>query len=191
LTFNPESAIITHTTDRRFVMKRTDIAYIAGLVDGEGCIRIKKTKAYKCQGKVTPSYHAVIQIRMVDEQAIKFIAETLGGWYYREKPSCNNGRPLYCYQASDKKVENILRVLLPYLRVKELAARKVLELRELQNTPRKEKRTKIVGYKNFPNSYGTQRMVKVTALSDEYIAKCDTLYEQCKSINAVGVRIAV
>ena len=103
-----------------------DLAYIAGLVDGEAYIGIKKSKAYKCQGRKTQGYHARIQIRMVDECAIRFLAETLGGWYYKEKPHSNKGRPLFCYQASDKKAENILRSLLPFLRVKQENAQTVL-----------------------------------------------------------------
>src|SRR3990167_7174115 len=99
-------------------MKKIDIAYISGLIDGEGYIGIKKTKAYKCQGRTTPGYHARIQIRMVNESAIKFISIKLGGWYYKEKPHSGNGRLLYCFQASDRKAENIIRTILPYLKVK-------------------------------------------------------------------------
>jgi hypothetical protein len=38
-------------------MKETDIAYIAGLIDGEGYIGIKKDKGYQCQERKTPGYH--------------------------------------------------------------------------------------------------------------------------------------
>lgn len=65
-------------------MKETDIAYIAGLVDGEAYIGIKKTNSNSHNDRTTPGYCARIQIRMVDEPAIKFISETLGGWYYRK-----------------------------------------------------------------------------------------------------------
>ena len=55
----------------------SDIAYIAGLIDGEGCIRIKTQKAEYRTDTQTTGYHACIQIKMVDEGAIKFVAETL------------------------------------------------------------------------------------------------------------------
>jgi hypothetical protein len=38
----------------------TTLAYIAGLIDGEGYIGVKKSGAYKCQGRKTPGYHARI-----------------------------------------------------------------------------------------------------------------------------------
>ena len=99
-------------------MLKTDLAYCAGIIDGEGCIRIKKTKAYRCQGRATHGYYAMVQIRMVDEAAIKFISETLGGWYYPEKPHNAQGKPLFCFAASDQKAENVVRRVMPFLRVR-------------------------------------------------------------------------
>lgn len=167
-------------------MRKVDIAYIAGLVDGEGYIGIKKAKAYKCQGRKTNGYHARIQIRMVDESAIKFIAENLGGWYYKEKPSCNNGKPLFCYQSSDKSAEGILKILLPYLKVKKDSAKTVIEFRKLQSNGKKY-RTKITGYRDFPNSHGTIRKIANKSFSDEYVQKCEAFYLRCKELNRVGV----
>lgn len=164
----------------------TDVSYCAGLIDGEGYIGIKRTRAYACQGRATPGYHARIQLRMVDEGAIRFLADTLGGWYYREKSHANNGRPLYCWQASDKHAAEVLRAVLPYLRVKRESAETVLRLRDLQADGRSH-RTKVVGEKNFPNKQGTVRMVPVTSYSDEYVAACDDLYARCKELNKVGI----
>ena len=167
-------------------MKKTDLAYIAGLMDGEAYIGIKKSKAYKCQGRHSPGYHARIQIRMVDEPAIKFVAENLGGWYYKEAPHAAKGRPLYCYSTSDKKAAEILRQLLPFLRVKYESAKTVLSFRTLQATSAKH-RTKVIGTRNFPNKYGTPRTVQTKALSDEYIAQCEAYYLRCKELNRVGI----
>ena len=167
-------------------MKAVDIAYIAGIVDGEGYIGIKKTSADKCQGRVNNGYHARIQIRMVDEPAIKFISETLGGWYYKEKPSVAKGRPLYCFQASDKSAEAVLKTILPFLRVKKESAETVLNLRRIQAGSRKH-RTKITGYRQFPNQYGTVRTVPNLAFSDEYIQSIHALYDRCKVLNKTGI----
>lgn len=164
----------------------TDIAYCAGLMDGEAYIGVKRTAPYASQGKVTPGFHARIQIRMVDEAAIRFIAETFGGWYYPEKAHSHKGRPLFCYQAADASAERILRTVLPYLRVKRASADTVLALRDLQATSRQH-RTKVVGERNFPNQYGAMRTVQNRSLSDEYIGRCVSLYERCKELNHVGI----
>jgi len=167
-------------------MKRTDIAYAAGLMDGEAYIGIKKSQAYKCQGRKTPGYHARIQIRMVDEAAIKFIAELLGGWYYKEKAHSVKGRPLYCYQCSDLKAEQVLKKLLPFLKVKKPTTEVVLSLRALQARG-KRFRTKVTGYRIFPNRYGTKRRVPNLSFSDDYVDACDNLYQRCKLLNKVGI----
>jgi hypothetical protein len=166
------------------VTRKTDIAYIAGILDGEGYIGVKRMTVRK--DAANRSYHARIQVRMVDEPAIAFLAETLGGAYYQEKPSATRGRPLYCYSASDASAAAILRTVLPYLRVKRGAADIVLELRAMQANAAKH-RTKVVGYRNFPNKYGTARQVPNLAYSDEYIAGCERLWLAAKAFNRVGV----
>ena len=165
--------------------KKTDLAYIAGILDGEGYIGIKRDSSVK-KGCANRSYHARIQVRMVDEPAIAFLAETLGGWYYAEKAHLVNGRPLFCYQASDAAAVAILRIVLPYLRVKRGAAEIVLELRAMQDGGWKH-RTKVVGHRSFPNGYGTVRQVPNLAYSDEYIAECERLWLAAKAFNRVGV----
>lgn len=163
-----------------------DLAYIAGLMDGESYIGIKKSRAYECQGRISPGYHARIQIRMVDEPAIAFIASTLGGWYYPETRPQPNRKPLYCYQATDAKAESILRAVLPYLRVKRCVAEVVLALRDLQSNGRAHK-TKQVGTRTIPHWCGKVVIFRTFAFSDDYVARCDTLYREAKRLNAVGI----
>ena len=162
---------------------KTDLAYIAGLVDGEGYVGIKKMPPKK--DRVSSGYHARIQVRMVDEPAIEFLSSTLGGSYYREKPHAKNGRPLYCYSASDAKAEHVLKRILPYLRIKRTNANAVLELRALQATGRKH-RTKEVGHRFLQHWNGKLVRVRNLSFSDEYISQCEALYLRCKELNRVG-----
>src|SRR3990167_6987924 len=113
-------------------MKQTTIAYLAGLVDGEGYIGIKKTRS---PHSVSPLYHERIQVRMVHEGSIKFLADTLGGKYYVEKPRSAQGRPLFFWQASDALACRILETLLPFLIIKRESALTVLALRVSKSDP--------------------------------------------------------
>jgi len=159
------------------------LAYLAGLVDGEAYIGIKKSKPYKnLTGRVNPSYHERIQIRMVAEDAIKLFAQELGGWYYQEKPHSSNGKMLYCYQASDKKACEIIHKLLPFLTVKRKSAETVLDLRFEKDNPDKIKTTTIC-----QSRWGTPMTGQRTMLSPEAIDRREVLYQRCKTINAVGV----
>lgn len=159
-------------------MNNLIIAYLAGLVDGEGYIGIKKSQPYNnLTGRANPGYHERIQIRMVDESAIKLFTDTFGGWYYKEKPN-TNGRSLYCYQASDKKASAILEILLPYLRIKKESANTVLKLRESKNHPIKVK-TDVISN----SRWGTPMTGQRTRLAPEVIELRESLYLKCKSLN--------
>lgn len=158
-------------------MKDTDIAYIAGLIDGEGYIGIKRITG-KSSGRVNPGYQERIQVRMVDEPAIKFLAETFGGNYYAEKPHAHKGRPLYCFSASDRIAVNILKIVLPFLRVKFHVATQVLAFREFRSTASKVP-VKIV----MRNRWGVEQEFTRYRYSPEYIAECERRWKECSNIN--------
>lgn len=162
-------------------MKETDKAYIAGLLDGEAYIGIKRNTTLR-NGRINPGYQERIQVRMVDEQVIKFLAEILGGSYHKQKPSAVNGRPLYCFHASDKMAVNILRTILPYLRVKRTVAEAVLKLRDLKDNPHKE--STIIEMKN---RWGQITKFKRWHYSPAHIETCQQLWQACKDLNRVGI----
>jgi hypothetical protein len=113
------------------------LAYLAGIVDGEGYIGVKKANA---KNSVSPLYHERIQVRMVNEEAISLLKDTLGGSYYRERPRVARGRPLYCWQVSDWLAAEALWRLLPWLIVKRANAENVLRLRASKDDPRAARR---------------------------------------------------
>lgn len=160
-----------------------DLAYIAGLVDGEGCIRVKKTKPRPdC---VSPSYTAHIHIRMVEESAIKFIHSILGGSYYKEKRPYENRRPLFCWSIHSRQAIMAIAMLRKYLKVKAEQADLLLRLGSLKKIGSRHK-TKIVGTQNFPNLYGP-RIIPSFSYSDEYIARLESLYLESRKLNRVGL----
>jgi hypothetical protein len=149
-------------------MKDTTVAYLAGLIDGEGYIGIKKARA---KNSVSTLYHERIQVRMVTEGSIKYLSRQLGGGYYCEKASAVKGRPLFCWQASDALAASILTQLLPYLIVKRASAKTVLNLRRSKNDPRARRRG------------SPARRIMNSAV----LAYRERLYLRCKALNRVGV----
>jgi hypothetical protein len=158
-------------------MKQTDIAYLAGLIDGEGYIGIKRITS-KANGRVNPGYQERIQVRMIDEQAIKFLAETIGGTYYSEKPHAHKGRPLYCFSASDKVAVRIIRTVLPYLRVKRAVAERVLAFREFRSTA--EKVPVIIVMRN---RWGVDQEFTRYRHSPAYVSACEARWQECSNMN--------
>lgn len=163
--------------------KRTEIlAYLAGIADGEAYIGIKKSKPYRnLTGRVNPSYHERVQIRMVERAGLDLFCTTLGGWFYLEKPHAQKGRLLWCYQASDLKAANILRVLLPYLRVKKRQAATVLRLRESRGDCPRIKTTTICR-----SRWGTPMTGMRTKHSHRTIVFRERLWLRCKRLNRIG-----
>ena len=164
-------------------MDETTVAYLAGLIDGEGYIGIKRSAAYRCQGRQTRGYAARIQCRMVEPAALELLDRLFGGHLYRERVSINRvRRPLICWSVSNAQAEAAIRALAPYLRIKRNVAATVLRLRHLQRHSAKH-RTKVTGERRFPNKYGVVRIVPNMSFSDDYVARCETLWMRCRTLN--------
>ena len=149
--------------------RKEKIIYCAGIVDGEGYVAIKKTKyARHCP---SPTYHERIQIRMIDEGVIAFFKELFGGNYYREKPHCKNGKPLYCYQASDLIAYKICKIILPYLIIKKDNAERIMKLRESKYNISKTQRGGNRGGRSKGKGY---------TMSQEILDYREKLYQECK-----------
>lgn len=88
-----------------------DIAYIAGLFDGEGCIT-ENGKGF-----------FVAQIGMTDEPVIRWVARLGGTVRIEAGPNRGNRKPLYRWRLmAANDVQAFLRAIHPYLRVKQSAA---------------------------------------------------------------------
>lgn len=155
-------------------VKETTLAYLAGLVDGEGYVGIKKSLTGVRSGKQkSPSYHERIQIRMVDEAGIKLFTKVFGGNYYKEKPHSNSGRLLYCFQISDLSASKALKILLPFLVIKGNQAKLVLALR-------KSKESKLAKQRG---NLGGRTKGRGKPMADSVLEHRDKLWKQLKQIH--------
>lgn len=117
--------IINHKQGRRTkkylkgrVAKEWELAYLAGLFDGEGSISVYP-KIRKKEGDVR--CYPVIAIGMSDKEGLQLFSEVLGGspvtGEKRKNPRPNH-KPMFECRAIGAKAHQILGRLLPYLRVK-------------------------------------------------------------------------
>lgn len=167
-------------------MNRTNeiLAYLAGIADGEAYIGIKKSKPYKnLSGRANYGYHERIQIRMVERGALSLFEHVLGGWCYPEKSHSKKGRPLFCYQASDRKAAEICKLLLPFLRVKRKQAITVLKLTANKISAKKVKTQAI-----SRSRWGTPMTGQRTKHSKSTISYRERLWLLCKYFNRTGQR---
>jgi len=107
-------------------LSNEELAYWAGFVDGEGSIKIIKRRPGR--GATNPSYIpylAIINTNKAIIEELKRVFET--GTIWHKKPSKPNHRDAYGWYVSAKKCVEILKKLLPYLKIKKPQAETLIE----------------------------------------------------------------
>lgn len=93
-------------------LSQVEIAYFAGLFDGEGCIGAGKNQ--------WENIHIRLAVKMTDESVIRLLHEKFGGHFYsipEDRLTNRKARYVWCLYACDC-VLGVLDLMLPYLRVK-------------------------------------------------------------------------
>ena len=104
----------------------TDIAYIAGLFDGEGCVQCKQRitikKKHKGPGtRKSKEWRITMEMSMTDESVIRWTHEILGVGTFGEKPPGKGqlGRKMqYRWRCSHRDALYVSKLLWPYAIVK-------------------------------------------------------------------------
>ena len=111
-------------------------AYIAGIIDGEGSIRINKAmKPYN--GMKNPSYNAQINIGMVNKEIPDLLKETFNGQGNVREERVSGMRSIWRYSLTGRsKMIAVLNNLLPYLIIKKEHAKTVIDFCKNWETPR-------------------------------------------------------
>ena len=105
-------------------MKRTDLAYIAGIIDGEGCISVWSVASKKDGAK---RHNIGVILDMSEKPAIELAQALFGGRIYHYPPR-GHSKPISRWQVSGEKAEIMLRAIKPYLLVKRAQAEVALRL---------------------------------------------------------------
>ena len=95
------------------------LAYIAGIIDGEGCIMIHSNLVR-------------VAVKNTNEWLIKFLKMNFGGCLVYQKHSWGNPRskPIWSWQVDTKKACEFLQLILPYLQIKRPQAELVLSFQK-------------------------------------------------------------
>ena len=169
--------------------KETLYAYIAGIIDGEGYIGIKKGLPTAANKMRSPKYEARLSIAMTDREAITLIERTFGIY------CCTSLRPqrnvlhksCYHFDVTNHRVGTILRSVLPYLQIKREQALTVIAFCKLRLSSRSF-RTKAIGtFQWHTSNRKSGSSYRTFGLSDDYLAECELAYQHCLSMNAKGV----
>jgi hypothetical protein len=117
---------------------REDVVYIAGFVDGEGYIGIKKHIRDKTKNW-SPMYSEKVEVAGIDKKSILFLNKFVKGYIYSHKASKLSKRGYWSWSVSENKARTFLELIKPYLRIKNKEADIVLKLSVNKRTTRSRK----------------------------------------------------
>lgn len=120
--------------------KRNDISYLAGIIDGEGCISINHRKK-------TNEYRLRISITSTDKILLDWVQERYGGYIYERKKQLPHYKRKYEWSIfAHRPQKDFLKLLSDTLLIKKDRAELGLSLLELagqRGIEAKEKREQI------------------------------------------------
>lgn len=110
-------------------MNDTDLAYAAGIIDGEGTILITH---YKERPNRQAGYRVVVEVGMCDSAVPMWLYAKFGGRLKDyERPNIKHRR-VYRWNNADSKAVEFLRLILPYLKTKKAQAEIAIEYQEIK-----------------------------------------------------------
>lgn len=84
-----------------------EIAWAAGLFDGEGYVYINSARV--------GSYSLCAGLQMVDEACVRTFSRVVGVPYRKRGTTTSTGKPIYACKASAQKAANMLVLLQPFI----------------------------------------------------------------------------
>jgi hypothetical protein len=109
-------------------MHETEAAYLAGLIDGEGCIHATTTN--RAPHRKTRGLQLLLEVWNTNEEIIDYLHGQFGG-YRGTQDRFAQQKPLHVWRVSIGGVREILPQLMPYLRIKRRQAEVAMDLANL------------------------------------------------------------
>lgn len=109
---------------KSLIINSTELAWAAGILDGEGSIIVLKDN-HLPKGRKTPQYKLRVQVGMCDKATIKRIHKLFGGKFNDQKCYKKPGwKQVYYWVVHSRDAEKVLKILRPFVFTK----KKQLEL---------------------------------------------------------------
>jgi hypothetical protein len=136
------------------------LAYLAGIVDGEGHISIDRSKP-NIQRRVSPRYQPEFVVVNTDRKLIDWLVLNFGGSVYTRKILKTNWKQSWTWKLGNQQAAEMCRQLIPYLMLK------------------KEQAILLV---DFMDNISPRVFGKGSKLSDEELNRRDSIYEQMRKL---------
>lgn len=119
----------------------TEAAYVAGIIDGEGCIHLAKSERRKWDG-VFQTGRMFIVVSLTYQPLITWLGNTIGGYVRQVKQKNPKHKTVWLWRLSGHNAASLLSTLLPYLRIKQEQALIAIEY-DATSTKNREKREQL------------------------------------------------
>jgi hypothetical protein len=144
-------------------------AYLAGIIDGEGCITIGAGKKETCI-----NYNAILCVQNTSRKLIDWIQSHFGGQIYLSKKETDKTKAAWMWRFTKKKdIELILLAILPYLVVKKEQAKILLNYVRLDRSMNSEVRRLAYEQLRALNARG-KSVTTNTQEAEEFFAKIES-----------------
>jgi hypothetical protein len=111
------------------ILSEIDVAYMSGLIDGEGCIHISED--HKTFNGKKYTYHTlVLTIANSDPRMLLWIEDHFGGKVVPKTKCETNRRQAWTWSVVSREAEAVLRLITPYLISKKDQAELALKFRD-------------------------------------------------------------
>lgn len=96
------------------------IVWAAGIIDGEGCIRIQQRQPTPNNGLISPSCTLVVRVKMSHQKTVEKLRDIFDiGYLGKESRKCTKGKTMYIWSAYGDGAIEILRSIYPFCITKE------------------------------------------------------------------------
>lgn len=146
-------------------------SYIAGVIDSDGCIRIKKSTygLRKRPDVKSPTYSEFIQVRQKGKLIPEFFKRHFGGAFWQEsRIQSGKNYKMWTWTVTNRQASIFLKEILPFLKLKKKQAELCLELR-------KSKESKEARWR------GGRKQRRV--MSKSVLEKREKLFQKVKEVN--------
>lgn len=152
-------------------------AYIAGLIDGDGTIGIKRRLPTAANRMASPKYSAHVGVAMTDREPVAFVAAFCGVPEKVTSRTRKDGyKTIYEFAVENDRAAALLKEIAFFLVGKRKQAAVALELAALRKQGRFH-RTREISSHQFAGGRSKGATYRSLGLSSEYLDRCDSLYQ--------------
>jgi hypothetical protein len=144
------------------------LAYVAGIIDGEGCIHINRS-TFPRQPHLSTRYTAMVTVGNTGRPLMNLLEATFGG-RIDTRPATDRHKEFYVWNAAGPRAAHVLRLVRPYLRLKQAQCDLLLAF--------------IDGFRSFRG--GSYARGHAPRIGLEELARRERIWREIKALNRPG-----